>query len=706
MKYFLIILFFLSKPVFPQQKELTLKDAVLGELSYLVPETIDKLAWQDESHYTFVDNDTLWRVSVNDSIPQYLSSLFELQKALPKYLSEIPEYLWVNEDEIQLQVRNTYFIINIIENKVIASAESEDGAENTEYCRENNKVAYTKGDDLYIAGGKGSEIAVTSDGGGGIVNGKYVHRKEFGIKSGIFWSPKGNFLAFYRKDERMVADYPLVDYMAREARLNSVKYAMAGMASHHVRVGVYNLATQGTVFLESGQPLDHYLTNISWAPDEETIFVAELNRGQDQMKLNQYDAVTGKFIKTLFEEKNKKYVEPLYPIRFSKANPSEFYYLSRRDGWFHLYKYNTGGRLLEQITSGDWDVTNFLGFDEGEKNLFIEATKESPLERHVYKVKVGNGRIEKLTSGVGVHSAVFSPSFGYFIDEWSGANTPREIDLIGPSGKLVRNLLKANDPLKGYSIGQNEIVTLKAADGKTDLYGRLIKPANFDSTKKYPIIIYVYGGPHVQLVDRSWHNKVGWWQYYMASKGYLVFTLDNRGSANRGLEFENITHRNLGLEETADQMKGIEYLRDLPFVDEGRIGVFGWSYGGFMTLNLKLRHPEVFKVGVAGGPVVDWSLYEVMYGERYMDTPKENPVGYRNSNMLNYIGNLQGKLMLIHGAQDETVVMQHSMKFLRQCIKLRKQVDFFVYPTHPHNVMDVDRVHLMEKVSNYFFENL
>ena len=706
MKYWWALFLIFPQIVLSQQKELTLKDAVFGKQLYLSPDSIEGLEWQDDEHYTFVDNDTLWSTSANDTVPRLLTCLGQMRAALPVYIQNIPEYSWTGKNEILFRVRNNYFRYDVSEHKMIQRIEFETEGENTEFCKANNKVAYTKGDDLYIAGSQHVKITVTSDGGDGIVNGQYVHRHEFGTEKGIFWSPNGNYLAFYRKDESMVAKYPLIDYMADTAKVNPVRYPMAGRENQQVKVGVYSLKTGKTIFLETGNPPDHYLTNIAWSPDEKSIYIAVLNREQDHMQMNQYNAVSGKFIKTLFEEKNNKYVEPLYPIRFSKANPSEFYYLSRRDGWFHVYKYNTKGKLLGQITSGEWEVTKLLGFDREEKYMFIEATKESPLERHIYKIKAGNGLFKKLTTEAGMHNATFSPSFHYFINEWTATNVPRSIDLIDDHGELKRNLLKANDPLKEFSTGQNEIIQIKAADGKTDLFARLIKPTDFDPTKKYPLIVYVYGGPHLQLIDRSWHNGVRWWQYYMASKGYLVFTLDNRGSANRGSRFENIIHRNLGFAETADQMKGIEYLKNMPYVDRGRIGVYGWSYGGFMALNLKLRHPDIFKVGVAGGPVVDWSMYEVMYGERYMDTPEENPVGYRNSNMINYAGNLQGKLMLIHGAQDESVVMQHSMKFLRQCIKLRKQVDFFVYPTHPHNILTIDRLHLMEKISNYFIENL
>jgi dipeptidyl-peptidase-4 len=351
-------------------------------------------------------------------------------------------------------------------------------------------------------------------------------------------------------------------------------------------------------------------------------------------------------------------------------------------------------------------VTKILGFDERERFLFIEATKDSYLERNLYRIDMRSGKAIRINNEGGMHSAKLSPGAGYLLDTWESANIPSKTDIISGDGKFSRSVHLSPDPLKDYRFGENKLITLKAADGTTELTGRLILPPDFDPSKRYPVIIYVYGGPHLQLITRGWHNDVRGWEYYMASKGYICFSLDNRGSANRGMAFENVVHRNMGIFETDDQMKGVEYLRSLPYVDSNRLGVHGWSYGGFMTLNLMLRCPGVFKAGVAGGPVVDWSMYEVMYGERYMDNPADNPEGYSKTDMSGYVPGLKGKLLIIHGMQDDVVVMQHTMKFLRESVKQGRQVDFFPYPTHPHNVLGKDRVHLMEKVSNYFFDNL
>lgn len=706
------LLFFLFIPFtgIGQQKQMSLEDAILGRYIHLNPESVEAFSWKNEENFSFVKGDTLWLEEAGNGEKAQVIKLSELNTVVhlenDQRFKNFPRYSWLDNGMILIRGRLSYWMIDPWEKRVELALKLPDDAENAVFNEAGRFVAFTVKDDLYVLLSSGEQVQITTDGGNGIVNGKTVHRSEFGITNGIFNSPQGHYIAFYRKDERQVSDYPLVDYMSRVAGHTPVKYPMAGMKSHHVTVGVYHIPSGKTVFLESGGDPEHYLTNLSWSPDEKCIYMAELNREQDYMQLNCYDVESGKRVNTLIEERDDHYVEPQHPVLFPETDSDAFYFLSRRDGWLHLYLYKTDGTLVRQITRGEWEVTDVLGFDKKEKYVFVSATRESPLERHIYKVNVESGEMDKLTIGEGIHQGMLSPEGKYLMDRYNAPDIPLKTTLLTGKGKWVRTLLQSGDPLKDYQLGENRLVHLHSADGKTPLAGRLILPNDFDPGKKYPVIVYVYGGPHSQMVDKSWHHGARWWQYYMATKGYIAFTMDNRGTSNRGKAFESAVHRKLGISETEDQMKGIAYLKSLPFVDTSRIGVHGWSYGGFMTLNLMLRHPEVFKVGVAGGPVVDWSMYEVMYGERYMDRPQDNPDGYRNTNMLNHISNLEGRLMLIHGVQDDVVVMQHSMRFLAECVKQGKQVDFFVYPTHPHNVRGKDRLHLMEKVSRYFMENL
>ncbi len=711
MRNLYLLLFVLAViPGVAQKKQMTLEDAIRGRYTYLRPASMEGLAWKNDSVFTYLEKDTLWAAEAGADARTPLLGLTALNEAMRAEnntdFSNFPPYSWT-PDGVLLVKKNRKFIgVHCRDHRVQFQIELPEKAENARFSEPGRLVAYTVDDNLFVTLEDGKTIQITHDGGRGIVNGKAVHRREFGISGGIFISPGGKKIAFYRKDETMVTGYPVVDFMERVARHTPVKYPMAGMESHHVTVGVYTISTGKTVFLETGGDPEHYLTNLCWSPDETSVYLFELNRGQNHSRLTCYDTGSGEKVNTLFEATGAAYVEPLHPIRFSKVNPDRFYHLGRQDGWFHLYEYTTEGKLVRQITEGEWEITRLPGFDKKEQYAFVEATRESPLERHLYRVELKSGKMKKLTSTPGVHHGVLSSEGSWLLDEFSAPSIPSQTDLISSGGKRIRTLHEAADPLEDYKLGENKLVPIKSADGKTELAGRLILPPDFDSTKKYPVIVYVYGGPHSQLVTKGWHNSARWWQYYMASQGYITFTMDNRGTNHRGRAFETAVHRQLGILETEDQMQGIKYLKALPYVDADRIGVHGWSYGGFMTLNLMLRHPDVFKTGAAGGPVVDWSMYEVMYGERYMDRPEENPEGYAETNMLNHVGNLKGDLLLIHGVQDDVVVMQHSMKFLRECVKQNKQVDFFAYPTHPHNVRGKDRVHLMRKVSDYFIDNL
>jgi dipeptidyl-peptidase-4 len=577
-------------------------------------------------------------------------------------------------------------------------------AENMDFEPTTNRLAYTKENNLYISS-NGKVVAVTADTNKGIVNGKTVHRNEFGIKGGTFWSPKGNLLAFYRMDETMVTEYPLVNIDERIAKAEYIRYPMAGMASHHVTVGVYNPDKNQVVFLKTGEPAEQYLTNISWSPDEKYIYIAVLNRDQNHLWLNKYDAITGDFVKTLFEETDNEYVEPLNGLVFMKTNPSQFIWQSRRDGFNHLYQYDTDGNLIRQITKGQWEVTAFQGFDPKETKIFYTSTKESPLERHLYSIEFKSGKSQKYTSGEGTHTTYTSPDGKFILDRLSSLTIGSRTVLIGEKSDSPRLIAEDVNPLKDYKLGKTSLVTLKSDDG-CDLFGRLILPLDFDASKKYPVLVYVYGGPHSQLVSNTWLGGVNLYFNYLATKGYIVWTLDNHGTSNRGADFEQKIHRKLGDIESADQMIGVAYLKSLPFVDATRIGIDGWSYGGFLTLTLKLRNPGVFKVATCGGPVIDWKYYEIMYGERYMDTPEQNPEGYKKASILNYVDKLEGKLLVIHGAQDNTVVWQNSLQFIQTCIQKGEQVDYFVYPQHEHNVSGTDRLHLFRKLAEYYDQNL
>ncbi len=568
-------------------------------------------------------------------------------------------------------------------------------------------TAYIEGDQLYIVDQQGKKHQLTTDGSREIIYGQSVHRNEFGIEKGTFWSHDGKRLAFYRMDQSMVTDYPQVDVAARSAAYEPDKYPMAGMTSHQVTVGVYDLQNGKTIYLQAGDPTDRYFTNIAWGPDNKTIYMFELNRAQNDCQLVSYDAVTGQKMAELYRETSDKYVEPLNPIQFLPWDDNQFVMQSQKDGYNHLYLFNTKGEEIKQLTKGQWVVMEMLGFNQKQKTIIFKANKEHPLHHRLYSVSM-KGEIKQLETVDGVHNAILSPSGNYLIDRFSTPTRPRVIDVVDITQNTPRHttLLEADDPWAGYKHPIFECGSIKAADGVTDLYYRMVKPADFDPAKKYPTVVYVYGGPHANNIQASWHWASRSWETYMAQKGYIVFILDNRGSQYRGRDFEQATFHQLGQIEMQDQMKGVEYLKTLPYIDMNRLGVHGWSFGGFMTISLMTNYPDVFKVGVAGGPVIDWKWYEVMYGERYMGTPQNNPDGYAKTSLIDKAKNLKGRLQIITGYNDATVVPQHCLSFLDACVKAGTQPDFFAYPGEEHNMRGHASVHLHERITRYFEDYL
>ena len=622
-------------------------------------------------------------------------------------LRRIPNLTWLNDRQAYFYAMGKDGIVlnrMDIKKKTIETMTSvPQGAENQVICEPTMRIAYTIDNNLYVANGD-KQIQIT-DNPEGVIAGQSVHRNEFAINGGIFWSPDGSQLAYYSMDERMVTDYPLVDITERIATAKPIKYPMAGMTSHQVTLHIYNMVSGKEIVVKTGEPVEQYLTAITWNPDNKRIYIGVLNREQNHLMFNEYSAVTGNFIQTIFEDTDEQWVEPQGPAYFLPNNPDQFIWKAQRDGYYHLYLYTISKGTSKQLTKGDFVITDFNGFSKDGSKIYYRSTEVSPLERHCYMMDIKSGKVTKLTKEHGTHDVMPSKSGKYFIDVYSSTDVPLNIDIQDHNGKFVSRLHKAENPLKDYNIGETTFGTLKAEDGQT-LYTRLIKPYNFDSSKKYPVIVYVYGGPHAQLVTDTWLAGAGIYLNYLAQEGFLVFTLDNRGSADRGEAFEQCIHRQCGQLEMHDQLTGIEWLKTLPYVDPERIGSDGWSYGGFMSTSLKVNHPEVFKVSVAGGPVLDWKYYEIMYGERYMDMPQENPEGYELTSLENKTDKLEGKLLMIHCTTDPVVMWQHSLVFVENCIHNGKLLDYFVYPGHDHNVYGMDRAHLIMKITQYFKDNL
>ena len=710
-----IILMTTSVMMAQDKKSFTLEDLMPGGNNYfnLQPKNIQGLRWWGDLMLKG-EIDKLKAFNPANGKEETLTTLEEVNGLLAaKELGKMHHFYSISmpygQKWLLLNTRKHRALMDLDTQEIVWSQAIPAKAANQDWNPTSRALAYTIGNNLYVTTADGQELQVTDE-PDGVLCGQSVHRNEFGINSGIFWSPKGDRLAFYRMDQTMVTDYPQVNTSTRIATLEPDKYPMAGMTSHLVTIGVFHPATQETVYLKAGDPTDRYFTNVSWSPDGQSIYVIELNRDQNHAQLIRYNAATGEKEAMLYEEKHPKYVEPQNPIVFLPWDDTKFILQSQRDGYNHLYLFEMGkdGELTHrQLTQGPWIVKGIVGFNEKDKEVIIASTEISPLQTNTYAVDVKNGKRQLIGQAEGTHRVQLSGSGKYIIDNWTAHNVARRIEVLPTNGKKKGiSLLDAEHPMEAYNVPEITLGTIKAADGKTDLYYRLVKPVNFDAGKKYPAIIYVYGGPHAQNITDTYNYGVRGWDLYMAQKGYVMLTVDNRGSSNRGLEFENVTHRQLGVEEMKDQMKGVELLKSLGYVDTERIGVHGWSFGGFMTTNLMLTYNDVFKVGVAGGPVIDWKLYEVMYGERYMDTPQDNPEGYRNSDLTQRAGDLKGKLQIIIGANDPVCVPQHSIAFLRACIDAGTHPDYFIYPGDGHNMAGRDRVHLHERITQYFEDYL
>lgn len=711
------LFFLLAGSVAFAQQNFTIEETVMGGRKY-APTTQTAQQWRKNSKsvtYLSTDFSTLFEKSAATSWKEMpLATKADFEAALKSKITTdeftvrtFPFAIdWKTANTFETEVagkKNNYKVTYDVVAKQITNVVTYSNKGAQAKFASNGNVAWLKDNNIRITS-NGNIIEVTNDQNPAIVNGSdYVHRQEFGIDRGMWWNEAGTQLAYYRKDETMVGNYPIINWNEREAVNKDIKYPMAGMKSEEVTLVIYDAKTGNKVTVQTGEPKEQFLTMVSWEPTGKFIFIGVLNREQNHLKFNKYNAATGAFVKTLFEEKAATWVEPQHALTFVPNNPTQFIYQTDFYGFNQMYLYNTDGKLLKNLGYKDVVVKDLLGFDaKGTKTNYL-GTANNGLDKQLYQVDIKSGKTVQLTSASGMHTASVSDDGTMVLDQYSNVTTPNEISVIDIKSKKATTLVKADNPFTGkINMPKMELVTITSADGKTPLNGRIIYPGNFDATKKYPVMVYVYGGSHAQLVNNRWMGGGGYFDYYMAQQGYVVFTLDNRGSDSRGKKFCDVNHRNLGVNEMADQMKGVEFLKSKTFVDADKIGVFGWSFGGFMTTSLMTNHSDVFKVGVAGGPVIDWKYYEIMYGERYMDMPQENPEGYAKASLLDKAKDLKGRLLVIHGAQDPVVVQQHSMNFIEACIKAGKQVDYFLYPNHEHNVGGKDRIHLYAKVADYF----
>ena len=705
---FFFILFILSTISFAQKQELSLEKAILGG-GQLAPTSWSNIQWAKNENVLYYSKKGAFiykyaaAKNTTDSISFVTSVNPKLKGLGVEELKNVAAFTVLDNGKINFNAGNKNLTFDSKSGLIEMNTMGPDNAENIDKSLKGEVYAYTKDKALWIQNKDNQQIKV-AQGNDSIVYGESVHRQEFGIEKGTFWSPSGNYLAFYRMDQSMVAKYPILDLSVTPAVNNYIYYPMAGGKSHHVTLGIFEVATGKTKYLETGGDPEHYLTNISWSPDEKEIYLAEINRDQDNTNFNAYNPIRGNKIRTLYTENSRQYTEPLAPYQFIPGQSDLFVTQSKKDGWNSLYLYTHEGEFVRQL-SKDIEVTDINGFDNKNKIIFFQGILPNSIDLQSFQTDISTGKTTQLSSGPGMHAAKHSFDGKFLFENHNVFGQNMNYTVTEIKTKKTNKLFTSVDPIVNYNLGITKLDTLYSGDN-TRLFARTIFPADFDANKKYPVVIYVYGGPHAQMIRNTRLAQTQLWMYTLANKGYIVFTLDNRGSSNRGMRFENGIHRNAGDLEMEDQMIGYEFLTSKSFVDSKRIGVHGWSYGGFMTISLMTRQPGKFKTAVAGGPVTDWNMYEVMYTERYMDTPKQNPEGYAKASTFKYIENLAGPMLLIHGTSDDVVVWQQSLNYIQSCVAKGKQVDYFVYPGHKHNVLGKDRVHLIKKIMDYFDANL
>lgn len=571
-------------------------------------------------------------------------------------------------------------------------------------------VSFVRNNNLFVIDlATGRERALTSDGAEKVFNGRldWVYEEELygrGNRRGYWWSPDSRRIAYLRLDEKEVASFPVVDHIPRAQVLEDTAYPLAGEPNPRAQLGVVNATGGATVWADTSRydPKDVLIVRVAWSPDNRRVIYQAQNREQTFLDLNEASAADGKTT-TLFKELTKAWVEAVDNPRWLKDG--SFLWKSERNGWMHLYRYSAEGKLLGQVTQGKWEVRELEGVDE-DGWVYFRGTEHSHIGEHVYRIRMDGTRMTRLSQTEGNHRPSFNPQATLFIDYWSDINTPTQVRLFNGDGSGVRVIDENNvQALKQYRLGKTEMLQVKTRDGFM-MEAMMIRPPDFDPAKKYPVMSFTYGGPHAPQVKNSWGGSTYLWHHMLAQKGYIIWVLDNRTASGKGAESAWPAYRNFGALELQDIEDGLNYLKSQPYVDGSRIGIWGWSYGGFMT-SYALTHSKSFKMGIAGGSVTDWANYDSIYTERYMQTPQRNPEGYKASSVIAAAGNLSGKLLLIHGAIDDNVHMANTIQLAYALQKAGKQFDLMLYAKSRHGVTDPLLLkHMRQMMTDYILENL
>lgn len=704
------------------KKDITIEDIWQKYLFY--PKSLGAVvSMKDGEHYCMLEND----IMINEyeyKTGEKTRTIVRTSQLIPEGETEgisIDDYEFSPDETKILIATNTediyrhssisdYYIWNIKTEKLTRLS---DGGKQrlASFSPDGKKIAFVRDNNIFIMDVElGKELQITTDGLlNNIIYGTtdWVYEEEFSFTKAWYWSPKGDRLAYYRFDESKVKEYDMVLYDSLYPTLYKYKYPKAGEDNSVIGIYVYDLNTGKSTSMDIGKETDIYIPRIKWTKDNDVLAIERMNRLQNKLEILFADAVSGTS-KVIYTEENKYYIEITDDLTFLEDG-KQFIITSDKDGYNHIYLYKLDGTFVKQLTKGNWDVTDVKGVDNENKIVYYISAEESPINRALYSIKLDGTSKTKISQKEGTNSVQFSETYKYYINRWNDANTPAYITICKSNGKEIKVLVDNSNLVnltREYGFTKKEFFSFNTSDG-VELNGWMIKPPDFDTKKMYPVLMNVYGGPGIQTAQNSWGYFDLAWYEMLAQKGYIVVSVDNRGTGARGADFKKCTYGQLGKFETIDQIEAAKYLGTLAYVDKSRIGIWGWSYGGYMTALCMTKGADYFKTGIAVAPVTNWRYYDNIYTERYMGLPKDNASGYDDNSPVNFVKELQGNFLLIHGTADDNVHFQNSMMLSNALINANKQFDEFFYPNKNHSIYGgVTRYHLYKKMTDFLLENL
>ena len=706
-----------------QQNNAKISVEDIWEKYEFVPRSVPGFNFQnDGKHYTRLEENKIKQYDFTTGL--FIKDIFDASSVSEnsEFNGKMDDYTFSKDESkilIKTETESIYrrstranFYVWDKNNKTLTTVEKTGKQRYTSFSDDATKVAFVRKNNIYIKNLVNGEITqITPDGKfNSIINGSadWVYEEEFSIAKAFEWSPDGNKIAFLRFDESEVKEFTMTLYNRDlYPEYKTFKYPKVGEKNAIVSVHIFDIRTGKTTEVKTGSEPDMYFPRIKWTLDANKLCIFKMNRHQNELELLLADATSGK-TSVMLKEMNKYYIDITDDMTFLEDGKC-FIWTSEKDGFNHIYMYELDGKLKRQLTKGNFDVTRFYGVDEKRKTIYYQAAEESPLERQSYSISFKGKKKKKITPEIGTNRTQWSSNFDYFVNTHSTLNSPATYTVYENSGKEIR-VIEDNAAMRttqqNYSWNNFEFFNVPIEGGEK-LNGWMLKPADFDPDKKYPIFMYVYGGPGSQTVTDSWGGFNNWWYQMLAQNGYIVVSVDNRGSGARGQEFKKMTYLELGKYETMDQISAAKYLGNQSYIDAERIGIFGWSYGGYMSSLCLFKGADVFKSAIAVAPVTNWKWYDTIYTERYMRTEKENESGYKDNSPVNFTDLMKGKYLLVHGVADDNVHFQNTAEMVNALIRSNKQFDTYFYPNRNHGIFGgTTRLHLYNKMTDFIYENL